>query len=181
MPASIGGLISLIAQSFSRMKAPARGLISLFSHKVHSFFGKPCGAGKQRVTQESPKTTDRGCKPDRSRIGIFPQAAQPSHTGQRPMRAEVSAREPADPWSKSHERPIFFPTPAANAGCPIQAALWLEWDKWPSIGRVLVLYQGRLPSISCIGLMSHGTSCGFPCEKTARADLSSIHVQEIEV
>ena len=32
-------LISLLAQSFSRMKAPARGLISLFSHKVHSFSG----------------------------------------------------------------------------------------------------------------------------------------------
>ena len=27
---------------FFRMKAPAGGLISLFSHKVHSFFGK-CG------------------------------------------------------------------------------------------------------------------------------------------
>jgi hypothetical protein len=34
------GLISLLAQSFSRMKAPAGGLISLFSHKVHSFFQK---------------------------------------------------------------------------------------------------------------------------------------------
>ena len=30
-------LISLFAQSFSRMKAPAGGPISLFSHKVHSF------------------------------------------------------------------------------------------------------------------------------------------------
>ena len=30
---------------FSQMKAPAGGLISLFSHKVHSFFGKLCGAG----------------------------------------------------------------------------------------------------------------------------------------
>jgi hypothetical protein len=39
----------------------------------------------------------------------------------------------ADPWSKSHERPIVFPTPAKNAGCPIQAVLWLEWDKWLSI------------------------------------------------
>jgi hypothetical protein len=28
-----------------------------------------------------------------------------------------------------HERAIFFPTPATNAGCPIQAVLWLEWDK----------------------------------------------------
>ena len=35
------GLFSLFAQSFSRMKAPAGGLISLFSHKVHSFFAKP--------------------------------------------------------------------------------------------------------------------------------------------
>jgi hypothetical protein len=35
-------LISLIAQFFSAMKAPAGGLISLFSHKVHSFFGKLC-------------------------------------------------------------------------------------------------------------------------------------------
>ncbi len=31
------GFFSLFAQSFSRMKAPAGELISLFSHKVHSF------------------------------------------------------------------------------------------------------------------------------------------------
>ncbi len=31
-------LISLFSQSFSSMEAPAGGLISLFSHKVHSFF-----------------------------------------------------------------------------------------------------------------------------------------------
>jgi hypothetical protein len=30
-------LFSLIAQSFSQIKAPGGGLISLFSHKVHSF------------------------------------------------------------------------------------------------------------------------------------------------
>jgi hypothetical protein len=28
---------------------------------------------------------------------------------------------------------MVFPTPATNAGCPIQAVLWLEWDKWLSI------------------------------------------------
>ena len=39
-------LISLFAQFFSRMKAPAGGPISLFSHKVHSFFRKLCGVGK---------------------------------------------------------------------------------------------------------------------------------------
>ena len=39
------GFFSLFAQSFSRMKAPAGGLISLFSHKVHSFFGELGGAG----------------------------------------------------------------------------------------------------------------------------------------
>jgi hypothetical protein len=70
------------------MKAPAGELIPLFSHKVHSFFRKASRSRKRsEVIQESPKTTDRGCKPDPSRIGIFPQAAQPSHTGQRPIRA----------------------------------------------------------------------------------------------
>ena len=47
-------LISLFAQSFSRMKAPAGGPISLFSHKVHSFFGKlPSGN-----TEVKPRRAD---------------------------------------------------------------------------------------------------------------------------
>jgi hypothetical protein len=46
MKALTGGLISLITHkvhSFSAMKAPTRGLISLFTHKVHSF--SPDGSG----------------------------------------------------------------------------------------------------------------------------------------
>jgi hypothetical protein len=94
------------------------GGLSLFSLTKCILFSESFAEPEtQRMTHESPKTTYRGCKPDPSRIGIFPQAAQPSHTGQRPMRALVSAREPADPWSKSHERATFFPTPATNAGC----------------------------------------------------------------
>jgi hypothetical protein len=49
---SLISLISLLAQSFSRMKAPARGLISLFSHKVHYFSRKR----RHRTIRRNPGT-----------------------------------------------------------------------------------------------------------------------------
>jgi hypothetical protein len=50
-------LIPLLAPSFSRMKVLAGGLISLFSHQVHSFFVKLCGVS--RATNQRPRAASR--------------------------------------------------------------------------------------------------------------------------
>jgi hypothetical protein len=50
-PVGLFSLISLFTQSFSSMKATAGGLISLFSHKVHCFLGRPCGVSRERHGQ----------------------------------------------------------------------------------------------------------------------------------
>jgi hypothetical protein len=43
------------------MKAPAGGLISLFSHKVHSFFGKLCASATSHNTYAFKQTEGYRC------------------------------------------------------------------------------------------------------------------------
>ena len=126
----------------------------------------------------------------------FGQAAAAPFRGRRTCASRKRRQGKEQKALNSTRRPSLADAPAD----PGDARAWPESRiRVPGNGRLLFhrnRWHGRryslrksscfvsghgLPSISCIGLMSHGTSCGFPCERTARADLSSIHVQEIEV
>jgi hypothetical protein len=161
-------------------ESAGQGAYLSFLSQSAFFFRKPLRNRKRnQVIQESPKTTDRGCKPDPSIIGDFSASCAAVPPGQRPMKSFQTC--PNERWEPPHlcggrsalallERVSTLITrfSPGNAKALSSAEFWF-------------CIRARLPSISCIGLMSHGPSCGFPCEKTARADLSSIHGQEIEV
>jgi hypothetical protein len=68
-------LISLFAQSFFRLKETAEGLISLFSHKVHSFFAKDGSAAQDRWETLIPEQWPKRNRPQRDHSWVKLQKA----------------------------------------------------------------------------------------------------------
>jgi hypothetical protein len=76
-------------------ESASRGAYLSFLSQSAFFFREALRSRKRnQVIQKSPKTAYRGCKPAPARIGIFPQAAQPSHVGQHGTLDELSVKKP---------------------------------------------------------------------------------------